>query len=178
MDKLVIKSYIAEVYASLATTLFLYLYSVYYTFHVHNKIHASYDKQTYVNKLTWVLEDEYHQQELHKNTEAEAFSIIIQLTPSNFTIEYVKGHQDDKINYNDLDIKAYLNIDADSIATSTATIPINIHAIALPFVMYIINKYTHHRPDHSIRIVSYKHESQLFLQNKHNWLSNIFQPIN
>ena len=57
----------------------------------------------------------YRQQRLHKNTEAEALSIILQLSPSNFTIEHVKGHQDDKITYNDLDVKAQLNIDADSI---------------------------------------------------------------
>ena len=112
---LAIDSCRAEVYISFATTLFLNLYYVYYKFPVHNKIHTLYGNQSYFNKLKWLLEDEYHQQGLHKNTEAETLSLILQLLPSNFTIEYVKKHQDDRINYNDLDIKAQLNIDADSI---------------------------------------------------------------
>ena len=120
----------------------------------------------------------YRQQRLHKNTEGEALSIILQLSPSNFTIEHVKGHQDDKITYNDLDVKALLNIDADSIATSTSTIPINTHAISLPFAMYINNKYIHHRSDHSVRIDSHKNEAQLFLQNKYTWSSKLFHSIN
>ena len=95
--------------------------------------------QAQANKLTWLLEDEYHQQGLHKNTEAEALTIILQLLPVNFTIEHIKGHQDDKVKYNELDTKAQLNIDADSIATGTASIPINTHAISLPFAMYINN---------------------------------------
>ena len=173
-----INSYRAEVYAFLAATLFLHLYSVYYKCTVHNKIHALCDNQAYVNKLTWFLEDEYHQQGHHKNTEAEALSIILQLLPSNFTNEHVKGHQDDKINYNDLDVKAQLNIDADSIATATATITINTHAISLPFAIYINNKYIHHHPDHSIRIDSHKHEAQIFLQNKYTWSTKIFHSIN
>ena len=81
-----INSYRVEVYVFLAATLSLHLYSVYYKVLVHNKINALCDNQAYVNKLTYPLEDEYHQQGLHKNTEAEAFSIILQLLPSNFTI--------------------------------------------------------------------------------------------
>ena len=97
----VINSYRAEVYAPLAVILFLHLYSVYYKCPVHNKIHSLCDNQAYVNNLTWLLKDKYHQQGLHKNTEAEVLSIILQLLSSNFTIEHVKGHQDGKINYND-----------------------------------------------------------------------------
>ena len=41
----VINSYRAEVYASLATTLFLHLYYVYYKCTVHNEIHALCDNQ-------------------------------------------------------------------------------------------------------------------------------------
>ena len=49
-----INSYWAGVYAFLATTLFLYLYYIYYEFPVHNKINALYDIQAYANKLTWI----------------------------------------------------------------------------------------------------------------------------
>ena len=66
------------------------------------------------------------------------------------------------IQYNDLDIKAQLNMYANSIATSTT--PINTHAIVLLFAMYIDHKYTYHRHNHSIRVTSHKHEVQLFLQ--------------
>ena len=173
-----INSYRAEVYASLAVILFLHLYSVYYHLPVKNKTHALCDNQAYVNKLTWLLEDDYHQQGLHKNTEAEALTIILQLLPKNFSIEHVKSHQDDKVAYNELDTKAQLNIDADSIATATASIPINTHAISLPFAMYTNNQYTHHRPNQSIRIASHQHEAQIFLKNKYNWSSKVFHSIN
>ena len=129
-----------------------------------NNIHALCDNQAYVNKITWLLEDEYHQQGLHKNTEAEVLTLILQLSPVNFTIENVKGHQDNKLDYNELDTKAQLNIDADSIASATASIPINTHAVSLPFSMYLNNQYTHHRPDYSIRIASHQHETQIFLK--------------
>ena len=125
-----------------------------------------------------ILEDKYHQQALHKNTEAGVLSIILQLLPSNFTIEHMKGHQNYKIKYNDLDIKAQINIDVNSIASSTSTIPIDTHVIALPFEMYTDHKYTHHRPNYYIRDDSHKHESQLFLQNKYTWHSKICHSIN
>ena len=44
--------------------------------------------------------------------------------------------------------------------------------------MYINNTYIHHRPDHSIRIDSHKHEAQLFLQNKYTWSTKLFHSIN
>ena len=143
-------------------------------FPVHNKINALCDNQVYIKKLTWLLDDEYNQQGIHKNTEAEALSIILRLLQSNITIEHVKSHQDDKIQYKDLDIKAQLSIDADSIATTTSTILINTNTIALPFVMYIDHKYTHHRLDHYIRVASHKHDVQLFLQYKYIWSLKLF----
>ena len=82
------------------------------------------------------------------------------------------------MNYNGLDVKAQLNIDANSIATITTTIPINTHVISVPFSMYINNKYIHYRFDHSIHIDSHKHEAQLFLQNKYTWSTKIFHSIN
>ena len=44
--------------------------------------------------------------------------------------------------------------------------------------MYINNQYTHHRPDHSIRIASHQHEAQTFLKNKYRWSSKVFHSIN
>ena len=82
------------------------------------------------------------------------------------------------MNYNGLDVKAQLNIDANSIATITTTIPINTHVISVPFSMYINNKYIHYRFDHSIHIDSHKHEAQSFLQNKYTWSTKISHSIN
>ena len=109
----IINSYREEVYASLATTLFLCLYSTYYNFPDHNKINALCDNHAYVSILTCRLEDDYYQQDLYKNAEAEAISIIFQFLPSKFTIEHIKGHQDDTKMHNALDIKTHLNIDTD-----------------------------------------------------------------
>ena len=53
-----INFYRSEVYASLAATLFLYLYSKYYVVKVNNNIHAFCDNQSNVHKLTWPLEDD------------------------------------------------------------------------------------------------------------------------
>ena len=44
--------------------------------------------------------------------------------------------------------------------------------------MYINNQYTHHRPDHSIRIASHEHDAQIFLKKKYNWSSKVFHSIN
>ena len=93
-------------------------------------------------------------------------------------IEHVKGHQDDKTRYQDLDIKEKLNIDADTIVTTTVSIPIKTHTIYLPFALYIDNRYTHHRSDYTIGAVSHKHEAQAFLRNKYKRLSKIFRSIN
>ena len=61
-----INPYRAEVYASLVVTLFLYLYSTYYLALVNIRINASCNNQDYVDKLTWLLEDDYHHHSLHK----------------------------------------------------------------------------------------------------------------
>ena len=45
-------SYRAEVFISLAVTLFLHLYSIYYQPPVNNKINALCDNQSYANKST------------------------------------------------------------------------------------------------------------------------------
>ena len=72
-----INSYRAEVYTSLTATLFFHLYSKYYLVPVNNIIHARCDNHAYVKKSTWLLEDNYHQHGLHKNTEAEELSLIL-----------------------------------------------------------------------------------------------------
>ena len=61
-----------------------------------NIINALCDNQAYVNKLTWILEDDYNHHGFYKKTEAEETSLILKILPSNFSIEHIKSHQDDK----------------------------------------------------------------------------------
>ena len=130
--------------------------------------------------LKWLFEDDYHQHGLHKNTEVEWLSLILQILPSSFSTEHNKGNQDNKKTYQELDIKAKLNIDVDEIATKTVSIPINTHIIFLPFALYIDDKYTHHRPDHSIRVHSREAQYKLNV-NGRLWFSiqstKIFIPL-
>ena len=84
-----------------------------------------------------LLEDDYHQHGLHKNSEAKENYLILQLLPPHFSIEHVRGHQDTNKKNNKLDIRTQLNIDADTIATKTVSLPINKHAIVLPFILNI-----------------------------------------
>lgn len=156
----------------------LHLYSTYYNFLFDNKINELRDNQSYVNKLTWLLKDDYHQQGLYINTETEVLSITIQFLSSNFTIEHIKGHQDDTKIYSELNIKAQLNIDADKIATATVSISMNTHDISLLFAIYIHNNYIHHRSDHSILVASHKREAQHFLRAKYKCSTKTFSSIN
>ena len=88
-----------------------------------------------------------------------ALLTTLKLSPRYFSIEYVRDHQDKNQLYNKLDVKVQLNIDMYTIATETASISSNIHTISLPSPIYINNKYTHHRPNHSIRVVYYLYEA-------------------
>ena len=53
-----IHSYRSEIYASFSATLFLYYYRKYFSIPLNNKYTSICDNQSYVNKLTWLLEDE------------------------------------------------------------------------------------------------------------------------
>ena len=122
---------------------------------IGNEFIASCDNLAFVNKLSWLLEDDYNNHGLHKSTEQEAFHLILKILPRTFSIEHVKGHQDDYRHYRDLPIKDRLNIDADEIATSSSSIPLNHHAQSTKFIIYVNNEYAHHIIDHQIRIYSH-----------------------
>ena len=82
---------------------------------IGNKFLAIYDNLTFVNKLSWLLEDNYNSHGLHKTTDQEVFNLILQILPKSFIIEHIKGHQADSMFYKDLLIKARLTIDADKL---------------------------------------------------------------
>ena len=49
-----------------------------------NKYIAISDNQAYVNKLFWLLEDDYHHHCLRKSTESKTFYLILKMLPKNF----------------------------------------------------------------------------------------------
>ena len=89
----------------------------------------------FVNKLSWLLEDDYNNHGLHKSTEQETFHLILQILPKALTIEHVIGHQDDYRRYKDRPIDARLNLDADEIANFSSSIPLNHHIQSTKFVI-------------------------------------------
>ena len=89
-------SYRAEIYASLVATLFLHVHSQFVMVKLENNYIAICDNQAYVNKIAWLLEDYYHLHGLHKATEYEALLLILQILPSHFYIEHIRGRQDDE----------------------------------------------------------------------------------
>ena len=66
---------------------------------------------------------------------------MLSCLPVNFVINHLKGHQDELKPYNDLTIVDNLNVDADTIATTCATNPINLHLPSAPFVIYVKGEY-------------------------------------
>ena len=82
---------------------------------IDNKFLAICDTLAFVNKLSWLLKDDYNNHGLHKSTEQELFHLILQILPKSFVIEHIKGHQNDSVLYNDLSIKDRLNIDANKL---------------------------------------------------------------
>ena len=173
-----INSYRAEIYASLSVSLFLYYFAKYFMIVIGNAFIAICDNLSFVDKLSWLLEDDYNNHGLHKSTEQEAFHLILKTLPKTFSIEHVKGHQDDYKRYRDLPIKARLNIDADEIATSSSSIPLNHHIQSTKFIIYVNNEYAHHRIDHQIRIHSHAKQAKAFLCEKYSWNLSIFNPPN
>ena len=131
------------------------------------------------------MKDSYQFINQYTNNEPEAITIILQCIPDHFKIYHVFGHQDDKTKRKDLSIYANLNIDADHLATTSATIPINTHVSSMPFAVYVKAKYIHNKVDHHIRQHSHANEARKFLMQKYQWskkkkkkkLENLFYPI-
>ena len=131
-----------------------------------NKYIANCDNQVYVNKLSWLLENDYHHHNLHKATKKEALYLILKIIPKNFDIEHTLSHQDDLKKYEKLSIKARLNVDADKIATKNASIPKKYSPFSAPLIIYINNKYIHYNFDHNIRRYAHANDAKIFLRKK------------
>ena len=122
------------------------------------------DNQALVDKLSWLLEDPYHQSNLHNETDSEAIQIILNIVPANYKIFHVYGHQDEKTKYEKLTIDAKLNVDSDRLATTNKKLSINTNITLYPFAIYIKGKYAHYHSYETIRIQSHADEAQDWLK--------------
>ena len=147
-----ITSYRSEAYTVLSATLFLHYYCNFFGVSLNNTITVGCDNQALVNKLSWLLEDPYHQSNLYNESDSEALRIILNIVPANYKILLVYGHQDDKIKYAKLTIDAKLNVDSDRLATTNKKLSINTNINSYPFSIYIKGKYAHHHSYENIRI--------------------------
>ena len=172
-----INSYRAEIYASLAAVLYLNMYAEYHSIIIQNKCRSICDNEAYVNKLTWLLEEDFHHHRLHKETENETLQLILRLIPKPFSIQHVLEHQDENNHESKLSLEAKLHIKTDEIATKNAKLPINTHEISSPFEVYINDLYTHQNIVRYIRSQSHKNEARTFLQKKYSRNSTTFHSI-
>ena len=99
-------SYRSEVYASLASQLFIKTYAEYFKVAIESKITSYYDNKVYVERLKHFIEDLYMSQGLFEQTEQEAYRIILQIQNPQFQLLHVRGHQDEVKTIVELDIPA------------------------------------------------------------------------
>ena len=172
-----IHSYRREVYASLASQLFLKTYAEYFQIIIDSKITGHCDNKAYVERLQQFTSDPYLTKGLYKQTEQKAYRIILRIQTKQFTIIHVKDHQDDKKTTEELDIPAKLNIEADIVATTKETTPINTHLLSAPFAIYINARYIPYHFGREIRLQQFSKDARLFLVQKYNWKLYTFQSI-
>ena len=114
---------------------------------------------------------------IYKIKESQAYLVILSCLPANFVINHIKGHQDEIKPYQDLSIAEKLNVDVDTIATTCATKPINLHLPSAPFAIYVKGDYIRLPPHERIREVSFEDGAKQFLQTKYRWNSFTINDI-
>ena len=115
---------------------------------------------------------------LFKQTEQEAYRIILRIQTKQFTIIHVRGHQDDEKTIEELDTPSKLNSEADILATTKATTSINTHLLSAPFTIYINARYIPYHFEREIRMQQFSKEARLFLMQKYNLTLDTLQSIN
>ena len=136
-----IHSYRSEVYASLVSQLFIKTYAEYFNVIIDSKITSYCDNKAYVERLKQFIDDPYMTRGLFKQTEQEAYRIILQIQNPQFQLLHVRGHQDEVKTIAELDIPAKINVEADIEGTTKARTPINTHLLSAPFAIYIKGRY-------------------------------------
>ena len=105
---------------------------------------------------------------IFKIPEYETIQAMITYLPRNYTIQYVESHQDDNIFFINLTLDAKLNVQADKIATTFATEPIN-NRISIPlFAVYIGRTIWSRRNEKG---------AQKCLRTKYKWKLQTFNDI-
>ena len=127
-------SYRSEVYASLASQLFLKIYAEYCNVIIESKVTGYCDNKAYVERLNQFIADPYMTRGLFKQTEEGAYRSVV---PNNSC----SGHQDNITTIEELDTPAKLNIEVDIVATTKARTPINTHLLSASFAIYINARY-------------------------------------
>ena len=173
-----IHSYRSELYASLASLLFINTYAAFYSIFITNNIIGLCDNKAYVNKLNEIIAKPKYLKYLYKTTEYEAFKLLSTIIPNKFHLTHINSHQDDKCSYNGLPLTAKLNVQADKIVTYNACKPINAHLITSPFAIYVANNYIPNNIDNKIRETSHSKLVQDFLKQKYKWSTKTMNLIN
>ena len=88
-----IHSYRSEVYASLASQLFLKTYAEYFKINIDSKITSYCDNKAYVERLKQFISDPYLTKGLFKQTEQETYRLLVKLQTAQRNLLHVKGHQ-------------------------------------------------------------------------------------
>ena len=79
-------SYCAKIYASLSTSLFIYHYAKYFIIAIVYECLAIYDNLAFINKLSWLMDNDINSHGLHKSTEQEVLSLILKIISDLFQI--------------------------------------------------------------------------------------------
>ena len=145
-------SYRSEVYASLASQLFLKTYVEYFNVIIKSKLTGYCNNKAYVERLNQFISDPYMTRGLFKQTEQEAYRIILQIQTPKFQIIHVRGRQDDVKTIEELDAPAKLNIEANIVATIKARTPINIHLLSALFTIYFNERYIPYQFERELRL--------------------------
>ena len=111
-------------------------------------------------------------------TKNKAYTLLSTFGSTNFHLHHVNSHQDDTIVYEDLNLSAKLNNQADKISTTNTSKQISTYLITSPFVIYIANKSIRYSIDRKICYVSYSNQAKIFLATKHNWTMQKMSQIN
>ena len=119
--------------------LFIKTYAEYFNVIIDSKITSYCDNKAYVERLKQFIDDPYMSRGLFKQTEQEAYRIILQIQNLQFQLLF-----DDVKTIAELDVPAKLNTEADIAATTKARTPINTHLLSAPFAIYIKRRHIPH----------------------------------
>ena len=158
-----IHSYRSEMYASLASLLFIHTYAEFYNIPITNNITGLCENEAYVNKLNEIIANTKYLKYLYKTTEHEAFKLISTIIPINYKLHHIKSHQDDECSYDKLPLPTKFNVQADKIATHNVRKPINTHLLTSLFAIYIKKQihFSQYRQQDT-RVISLQHCETLF----------------